>query len=133
LYTHETDEAPITVALEAPDNSPDRDHGSGFVISGGRDLYAIAEHAPLTRTLRKTVEDGKRIRWHETAPPLDYIAVVVVVGGLNQFNQKGSRESASHSFLDHITAMQPSADGDARPFLRLKRIRLARPLVGTSA
>jgi hypothetical protein len=83
LYTDETDEASITVAPEPADNSLNRNRSGRFVVGCYCDRYAVAENAPLTRTLRETVEDGERIRRHETAPPLNYIAVVVIVGWLD--------------------------------------------------
>jgi hypothetical protein len=62
------------------------DADAGVVLVHGLDVDVdvVAEDAPLAAVEGEAMHDGERVRWNGGAEPLDDVAVVVVVRGLNQ-------------------------------------------------
>jgi hypothetical protein len=74
--------------LEAPDDLVDRDHRVGLVVGVEDDVDVGSELAPLDHLERQAVEAGQRVRGDPGFPPLDDVAVVVVVGRFDQLDVK---------------------------------------------
>ena len=82
LHADEADEPGIG-ALDPPDDAPHRDDGVALVIGADLDRDVGAERAPLGQIRRDPVKTGERIRRDPRFPPLDHIAVVVVMRRLD--------------------------------------------------
>ena len=82
LNAHECDQRLVS----GPDRFEDfgrRDTLIGFVEGGDDDVCGSAEHLALAAILGDAVEAGKRVRGNRRQQPLNRVAIVVVMGGLN--------------------------------------------------
>jgi hypothetical protein len=61
----------------------------GFVDGGDAEFDAITENTTRLAVQRDAVQGRKRVRRYVVARPLDHVTVVVVVGRLDQEQQKG--------------------------------------------
>jgi hypothetical protein len=64
------------------------------------DVNCWAEHLTLPRILSKTIEARQGIGWDRGLDSLDWIAIVVVMAGLDQDQMEAGRR-ASRSFAEH--------------------------------
>jgi hypothetical protein len=88
LDSDQTHEPTVLVALETPDDSSDRDVRVGFVADLDMDIDVIAQRVPFAYVEREPIQAGKRVGWNEAALPLNDVALVVVVGRFDQFDEK---------------------------------------------
>jgi hypothetical protein len=88
LYANQADQPLVVVALEAADDSPATNHRVGFVQRFDTNLDIGAEHPPLARVKHQSVQTRQRVGGDEAAPPLDNVALVIVVRGLDQLDDK---------------------------------------------
>ena len=75
-------------AFDPPNDPLDRDDRVALVIGLDVDHHIGSERAPLGQIRRNAVEAGERIRRDPGFPPLDHIAVIVVMRRLDQFDDK---------------------------------------------
>ena len=87
LHADETDD-PGTRALDPPDDAAHRNDCVAFVIGPDLNRNIGAERAAPGQIHRDAVETGQRIRRYPAFPPLDHIAVVVVMRRLDQFDDE---------------------------------------------
>ena len=107
LHPHQRQQAEIVVAPEAADQLGDVDAGIGLVDQVDIDLDVLAEHMPLGAIEGETVDRGERIRWDQGPPPANDVAVIVVMGRLDQDELK----AALHNFSAPIFAARCHAKG----------------------
>ena len=84
LRPDDADERPPALPLEVANDAARHDAAVGFVVGLDVDPDAGAQHLALPRILRQAEHAGKRIGRHDGAEPLDRIAVVVVMGRLDE-------------------------------------------------
>ena len=101
------EQAEIAVPAEAADQLRDVDAGVGLVDQVDIDLDVRAEHLPLGAIEREAVDRGERVRWDQRPPPANDIAVIVVMGRLDQNQLK----AALHNFSAPIFAARYHAKG----------------------
>ena len=93
LHADDADQAAI-----AADDARDAfgpDAGVGLVEGGDVDLDIVAEHAALAAIQRQPVQNRQRVGRNRRTPPLDDIAVVVVMRRLDQHERKALRRHGS--------------------------------------
>ena len=84
LHADDADQRPPAPALEIADD-PAREHAAvGLVVGVDFDPDARAQHLALAGVLGQAVHAGKRVGRQRRAEPLDRIAVVVVMGRLDE-------------------------------------------------
>ncbi len=88
LHADQTHEAIHPVALEAADDTAQRQDLGRLVAHLDLDLRVGSERAAGACLFRQTVQRGQRVRRHAAAPPLDHVAVVVVVRRLDEVQQE---------------------------------------------
>ena len=84
LHADQPDHAEAAMARELRDNVFGADARVGLVNRGNVDLDISTEHLPRHRVLRERVEAGERIGRDRGADPLNDVALVVIVRGLDQ-------------------------------------------------
>src|SRR5208282_2672970 len=87
LHADHQHETAIRIARETADYRPHRNLAVGLVVRFDLDIDLGAEYMTIARVQRQTIDTRQRIRRYETAPPLDNVAVVVVVRRLDQLDQ----------------------------------------------
>ena len=87
LHADQADEPGLGV-LDAPDDPLDRDDRVALVIGVDFDRDIGAERAALGDIGGDAVKTGQRIRRDPGFPPLDHIAVIVVMRRLDQLDDK---------------------------------------------
>ena len=87
LHADEADEAGFCT-LDPPDDPVDRDHRVALVIGPDLDRDLGAECLALSQIRRDAVKTSERVRRDPGFPPLDHIAVVVVMRRLDQLDDK---------------------------------------------
>ncbi len=84
LHPDDADQRPAAPALEVADD-PAREHAAiGLVVGVDLDPDARAQNLALAGVLGQAVHAGERVGRQRRAEPLDRIAVVVVVGRLDE-------------------------------------------------
>src|SRR5262249_45685254 len=94
LDADQADEAIMTRALELARDSLDRDPDIHLVMRIDLDRDVLPEHLPLGPVLRDAIEAGHRIRWNPGLPPLDDIALLVVMGRLDNLDMEDRHRQA---------------------------------------
>ena len=84
LHADEADEPPSARRADLPDDRVGPDAGVGLVLDGDADLDVLAQHPPRGAVEREPVQRRQRVRRDRRSEPLDDIALIIVVGGLNQ-------------------------------------------------
>src|SRR6516162_276414 len=87
LHTDQANEPGIGTP-DPPDDPADRDHRVAFVIGPDLDRDLRPERTAVRQILRDAVEASERIRRDPRFPPLDQIAVVVVMRLLDQLDDE---------------------------------------------
>ena len=110
LHSDQQHDAAVRIALESPNYRTHRHSLIGLVVRLDLEIDARAENLPRLRVDRQSVQVRQRTRRHEAAPPLDEVAVVVVMRGFDELDEKfscdalGSRtfpgEHFSHSSVN---------------------------------
>ena len=90
LHADQRQQPEIVVAAEAADQLRDVDAGIGLVDQVDVDLDIGAEHLPLGAVEREAIDRGERIGRDQRPPPADDIAVIVVMGRLDQDELKAA-------------------------------------------
>jgi hypothetical protein len=80
------DDAVAAGAADALADALDRDQGVGLVVGADLDLHRLAQDARLGCLHRLPVEARQRVGGDPRLEPLDRVAVVVVVGWLDQLD-----------------------------------------------
>ena len=89
LDPNHADQSASAALLDAPDDAADGDDGVGLVMRVDDDLSIRAQDLSLRGVEDQTVDAGKRIRRGQpAAPPLDDVAVIVVMRGLDQLDEE---------------------------------------------
>src|SRR5208337_1551600 len=96
LDSDQQHDAAVRVALEPANYRTHRDSGVCLVVRRDLEINSGAEDGPRLSVQREAVDTRQRTRRHEAAPPLDEIAVVVVMRRLDQFDKKST---AAHFFI----------------------------------
>ena len=96
LHSDQQYDAAIRIALEPPNNRTHRHSLIGLVVRLDIEIDALAEDLPRLRVDRKSVQVRQRTRRHEAAPPLDQVAVVVVMRGFDELDEKFSPRRLVH-------------------------------------
>ena len=84
LHADQGDQPTSVRFADLPDDAVGPDPRVGLVPGGDPDLDVFAQHPPLSAVERKAVHRRQGIGRNRRASPLDDVAVVVVVGGLDQ-------------------------------------------------
>src|SRR5208282_789998 len=94
LHADQADHAKTVVVAEQVDDLFDLHARVGLVDGADVDFYVRAKNTTLRGVVRQRIKIGERVRWDRRSPPLDDIAVVVVMRRFNQDKLKtplGSR------------------------------------------
>ena len=94
LHADETDHAKAAVVLDLAGDALGADAGVGLVDGEDLDVHVLAKNLIFHAFLRDAKQAGERIRGQRRLPPLDDIALVVVVRRLDQEQQKSSTRYA---------------------------------------
>jgi hypothetical protein len=89
LHTDQANEAAIR-RLDPPRDFLDRDDRMALVIGADLERHIRPERPPRRDVLRQGIEAGERIGRDPGPPPLDHIAVVVVMRRLDQLDDKAA-------------------------------------------
>ena len=84
LHADQADQPAASARADLPDQLVGPDAGVGLVADGDPDLDLVTQHLALGAVEREAVERRERVRRDRRAHPLDDVAVVVVVGRLDQ-------------------------------------------------
>ncbi len=90
LDADQTDEAGMAGRLDAPRDSLDRDLDVHLVVGVDLDGDVLAQHPPVSAILGDGVKRCHGVRRNPSLPPLNDVAVLVVMGGLHDLDVKGS-------------------------------------------
>ena len=123
LYAHERDETMPPRLFDAPHQPLGPDARIRLVVARHDDLDVGPEHLALRTVHAQAIQHGQRIRRHSRLHPLDHIAVVVVVRGLDedQFESAAAMRAGGHASGRAPTQMTHRG-------YHLSRPRTARPL-----
>ena len=84
LHADQADQAKTVVVAEQVYNLFDLHACVGLVDGTDGDFYVLAKNTTLRGVVRERIKIGKRVRWDRRSPPLDDIAVVVVMRRFDQ-------------------------------------------------
>ncbi len=101
LHSDQQHDAAVRVALEPANYRTHRDSRVSLVVRRDLEINSVAEDGPRLRVEREAVDTRQRARRHEAAPPLDEIAVVVVMRRLDQLDKKSGATHFIHFFPRH--------------------------------
>ena len=90
LHPHQRQQPEIVVAAEAADQLRDVDAGIGLVDQVDVDLDVVAEHVPPGAIEGEAIDRGEGIGGDQRPPPADDVAVIVVMGRLDQDELKAA-------------------------------------------
>jgi hypothetical protein len=95
----------------APCDRGNVDDGVAFVASFNRDVDVGTEHAIARTILDQPVQAGEAVRRYHRAPPLNDVAVIVVMRRLDQNDPKYAFDHSPHPKpnpqLSHAHSQQP--------------------------
>ena len=107
LHPNQGYEPEIAVALELFQQPGNVDAGVGLVDCDDVDGDAGSKHLARRAVAGDAVDSGQRVRRDHRSPPANDIAVIVVVGGLDENELKPPVLSAA--LIGHDTAFTPEA------------------------
>src|SRR5262249_17481885 len=101
LYPHETDQDAPTLLAHHADDLVGPHPPVGFIIGVQADFDPLAKHMAGTRLIGPPTEASASIGWDRRAQPLNWIAVVVVMGRLDHHEVKQRRGGAGRALNPH--------------------------------
>ena len=83
LHADQAHQPEIAVVAEPPDQLVEGDQRVHLVVGVQHQFDLVPEHVPLRQVERQAVDGGERVRRDPGLPPLDHVAVVVIVRRLD--------------------------------------------------
>src|SRR5208282_731547 len=115
LDADQTDEAGMSGLLDAPCDPLDRNRDVHLIVGVDLDRDVVAQDVPVAAVLGDGVERGHGIRRDPGLPPLNDIAVLIVMGGLHDLDVKGLHRFPDCSRpLTHCAAQKPTTPPQPR-------------------
>ncbi len=107
LHTDEPDHAETIRRPETAQQLGDIDPGIGLIDDVDNDIDVGSEHAAPRAIERHAMQRGQRIRRHQSAPPADDVAVIVIVRGFDEHDAETAPRLHGRQGMCHRT---PEAD-----------------------